>query len=696
MKSLKRNILISIIALTVIGDVGLFYAAIRGSRLGLRTVTLSDMISTAEAVGTAVNTQINEKHEFLHNISYLEEIKSPDTTLREKQNILDSIANENTLKGTSMMGLNIADADGNCYVRESGIESFKNREYFYKAIGGEDWVYGPMVNKVTNKNTVFISAPMYTNGKPSHVVFQAMTGDFLCDITKRTKIGTTGYSLIIDRTSGNIIGSPNVEDVENEENLGYYAKEHEIEDLYEMYKDCLLGNEGSGIYNDSGVKKLMVYTPIANTNWSAVVIADNKEFISKLKHMENILFGISAALIVIGLIVGILISRSLNPLSKVGLAIKDIASGNADLTQRLDIKKPAKEIADVVNGFNDFVAKMNEIVSSLKCSEENLNDVDIKLQESTQDSVSAITQIIANIQNINNQISNQSNSVTETASAVNEISANIESLEHMIENQSYGVSQASSAVEEMVQNISSVNTSVDKMVSAFSELEQNADIGIKTQADVNAIIKEIDEQSKTLQAANAAISSIASQTNLLAMNAAIEAAHAGDAGKGFSVVSDEIRKLSETSSRESKTIGEELQKVQASIQNVVSVSSKATTAFTNVSSSIHNTDLIIQQIKGAMEEQQVGSQQIITALHSMNDSTLEVKSASNEMGNGNKLILSQVENLQSVTDVINGSITEMLTGAEQIHQTGATLSDISGEVTRSIQEIGNQINQFKV
>ena len=152
----------------------------------------------------------------------------------------------------------------------------------------------------------------------------------------------------------------------------------------------------------------------------------------------------------------------------------------------------------------------------------------------------------------------------------------------MIRQQADGVTQASSAVEEMIGNIQSVNASVDKMASSFAQLEQQSREGQQKQAAVNEKILQIEEKSKTLQEANQAIASIASQTNLLAMNAAIEAAHAGEAGKGFAVVADEIRKLSETSTAQSKTIGEQLKSIQTSIIEVVTGSQESSKAFTSV------------------------------------------------------------------------------------------------------------------
>ena len=144
------------------------------------------------------------------------------------------------------------------------------------------------------------------------------------------------------------------------------------------------------------------------------------------------------------------------------------------------------------------------------------------------------------------------------------------------------------------------------MAASFDDLSANAQTGFSKQQDVNDRIKQIENQSEMLHEANLAISSIAEQTNLLAMNAAIEAAHAGEAGKGFSVVADEIRKLSETSSAQSKTIGEQLNSIQESITEVVSASTEASDAFSAVSNKIKETDQIVMQIKAAMEEQNSG------------------------------------------------------------------------------------------
>jgi methyl-accepting chemotaxis protein len=266
----------------------------------------------------------------------------------------------------------------------------------------------------------------------------------------------------------------------------------------------------------------------------------------------------------------------------------------------------------------------------------------------------------------------------------------------MIISQSAGVQQASAAVEQMIGNISSVNSSVEKMADLFTSLQQHAEGGIQKQSIVNEIIKQVEIQSTSLQEANQVISDIADQTNLLAMNAAIEAAHAGDQGKGFSVVADEIRKLSETSTQQSKKIREQLTEIVESITKVVQASSDSSDSFITLSSIISNTDELVHQIRNAMHEQQEGSKQINETLSSMNNSTVEVRGASHEMSEGNKTILSEIYNLQETTTKIQESVRQVSSETARINETSESLANISNKVIESIDNISSQIDQFKV
>lgn len=375
--------------------------------------------------------------------------------------------------------------------------------------------------------------------------------------------------------------------------------------------------------------------------------------------------------------------------------LKDMASGDADLTKRVKLLI-RDEIGDLVINFDFFCDKLQKIIGEIKNSKETLSSAGIQMSESTSETSGAITNIIQNISDIRSQISYQGESVTQTADSVTEISNSITNLNTMIEKQANGVSDATAAVEEMVGNIASVNSSVDKMAASFEELSKNAQAGFSKQQDVNAQILSIDGQSQMLQEANTVIASIAEQTNLLAMNAAIEAAHAGEAGKGFSVVADEIRKLSETSSQQSKTIGDQLTKIRDSITTVVSSSTESADALQIVSNKIQETDQLVMQIKSAMNEQQVGSEQIVSSLKDMNESTSNVRASSKEMAERNEKIMSEVEALQEITSKMSGNMTNVSEGAERISRSEESLSDISQKVKGSIDKIGSEIDLFKV
>ena len=585
--------------------------------------------------------------------------------------------------------------DGVGYASDGKILTVISKPFFRSIMNDKKKTYVSDIDfQLDGTVCYYIARPAYNSvGSLIGVFAGAVKLDEIDKMVGELSMGRDGKAILVGSNGvliSHIRGVSKYMDLSYSDKAGYSG-------LDVIASQACAGKSGEGYYKDpNGVLTFASYFPVQGTPWSAILTIPQKQIEAVGDKMKTMIIIITALIgVIISVVCSLMMIAAVKPLKVVRESIHEIASGDADLTQQIVVKSN-NEIGALGDGFNAFMGKLRTIIGGVKDSKEILGDVNIGLQKRIEENGRSIEAIIGDLSDIGSQVQNQADSVSQTVSAVEEISQNIQSLENMIETQSSGVVEASAAVEEMIGNISSVNNSVGYMAKSFDSLIQNTEEGIQRQNDVNERIRNIEEQSKALQTANKTISDIAGQTNLLAMNAAIEAAHAGEAGKGFSVVADEIRKLSETSSAQSKTIREELLKIEGSINDVVNASQASTDMFVEVSNSITQTQQLVLQIKGAMEEQQEGSKQIGDALKLMNDNTSEVRAASHEMAEGNKSILSEIDQLRNTTGVIRESMDKISQSAGDIKETSNSLSEIADSVTSAVEQIGGQIDLFKV
>lgn len=440
--------------------------------------------------------------------------------------------------------------------------------------------------------------------------------------------------------------------------------------------------------------RYVISAPLTGTNWFLISIGTTDELEKNFKQTRLNIIITALAAVVVAILISLRFSTRLSgSFKQLGASFTLISSG--DFTHI----SPAYRIreADMLSSnFNHLTDSLKILIGAIQEQAGALSSVGSELSAMMRESAVAIQEVSGNTLEMKSQVEIQQQSVAGTNAAIGSIISSVKSLNEIVEKQGVSISAASTAIEQMTANIASVTRTLLQNEENVKNLTDAAENGRAGLAEVSEVAAEVARESEDLLEINGVIQAIAAQTNLLSMNAAIEAAHAGESGKGFAVVAAEIRKLAESSSEQAKTISASLKKMKTSLEHINRSTGAVQGHFENIDGAVKIVAAQEGNIRSAMEQQDTGSRELLESAGRLKEITEQVKKRSTEMLSGSEKIGTEGKTLETLTTGMMSGMKEIASRMDLMNATISSVEDITRKNKDSISVLTREVERFKV
>ena len=443
--------------------------------------------------------------------------------------------------------------------------------------------------------------------------------------------------------------------------------------------------------DDSGALEAQDYLNMA---FSTFYSQGREEILEQLNlALTQLFIGMGVITVILSILLFLIMRAFRKRMESFSAITKEIADG--DLTRRID-SSTKDVLGKLADNFNRVIDSLKTILIEVGQAASKSSDTGEHLSIQVEETLSATTEISANIGSIKNQINTLNDEITNSSTAVEEILANVTNLSNQIENHASAVTQTSTAIEEMTASINSVSKIAGDKKAATDSLVEITNQGEQKVETTNEIIKEVSNSVDAMLEMISVINSITSQTDLLAMNAAIEAAHAGEFGKGFAVVADEIRKLAESTANNATQISGTLTELIDKINKALEYSSASGKAFVSINEEVKEVVNAFSEITASTDELALASKEMLTSVVSLRQISEEIRQGSGEMKLGAENINNSILSIKDISEETLGGINEITSGAQDINAAVDEISRVSIQNSKDISTMKEGVNNFRL
>ncbi|HOO33716.1 MAG TPA: methyl-accepting chemotaxis protein [Thermotogota bacterium] len=553
----------------------------------------------------------------------------------------------------------LVDKTGKGKVQNGSALDISQRDYFKAVMSGSLFALSnPVYSAITgNPICVIAYAVKDDSGKTIGAVGGSITLETISQIAEKASLGGMGYGFIVDgngllvaHKDRDIVMKQNLLDTDS---IGY-------ENLEEAGKKMLNGDTGVElIVTPDGIRELVVFNPIRNTpNWSFGIAVDSNEINADTNNI--LLFVLLIVLVIAGVFLalsyflGMIISKPIK-----SLAVDVEKFGQGDLTVSFDVKT-GDEIGMMADSLKIMGSSLREGMIEINKATENVSHSAQDLSAMAEEGSATSEELTSQAETVDSNVQNTSASIEEVTSGVQEVAASAQD----VSNNSNALAEEINATQKAVKNGQKILDSQSRQIVAVTDENKNA----------TELVTAVAEKANNVQTIVNTISSIAEQTNLLALNAAIEAARAGEAGKGFAVVADEIRKLAEESKKASSNIANILNEIDEGSDKANEAVKKTTQLFNafeegekrlleefnSISEYMDNVTNRVETLMGTAEEQSASSEEMASAMDTSAKSMTSVSEQMEEITTGVRQVAESSERMNQTAEELNSL-------ADQLH-----------------------------